>query len=169
MATLTIGDKEYAARCDFAFDRTANEKYTTKEEDKAGGTMNIYMGLLNEDALMLSAFWDCALSHLKSGKPTADQIEEAIMKIIDEDTKGDATDRLINEAFQTLENAGFFKGKIRQQWTMLEKMTKEKKAAPNETPEMTAKRIEEQEQSKEYMEMLKQARKERMGSTTSKS
>ncbi|MBR0592090.1 tail assembly chaperone [Bacillus pumilus] len=169
MATLTIGSKEYTARCDFAFDRTANEKYTTKEEDKAGGTMNIYMGLLNEDALMLSAFWDCALSHLKSGKPTADQIEEAIMKIIDEDTKGDATDRLINEAFQTLENAGFFKGKIRQQWIMMEKMEKPKKATPNETPEMAAKRIEEQEQAKEYMEMLKQARKERTGLTTSKS
>ncbi|MEY8844099.1 tail assembly chaperone [Bacillus safensis] len=122
MATLTIGSKEYTARCDFSFDRTANEKYTTKEEDKSGGTLNIYMGLLNEDALMLSAFWDCALAHLKSGKPTAEQIEDAIIKIIDEDTKGDATDRLINEAFQTLENAGFFKGKIRQQWTMMEKM-----------------------------------------------
>lgn len=168
MATLTIGSKEYTARCDFAFDRMANEKYTSKEEEKAGGTMNIYMGLLNEDALMLSAFWDCALSHLKGNKPSAENIEEAIMKIIDEDTKGDATDRLINEAFQTLENAGFFKGKIRQQWTMMEKMEKSKKATPNETPEMAAKRIEEQEQAKEYMEMLKQARKERMGSTTSK-
>lgn len=56
MATLTIGSKEYTARCDFSFDRTANEKYTSKEEDKAGGTLNIYMGLLNEDAFMLSAF-----------------------------------------------------------------------------------------------------------------
>ncbi|MFS0655716.1 tail assembly chaperone [Bacillus sp. 179-C3.3 HS] len=169
MATLTIENKEYTARCDFAFDRTANEKYTTKEEEKAGGTMNIYMGLLNEDALMLSAFWDCALSHLKSGKPTAEQIEEAIMKIVDEDTKGDAVDHLIKEAFQTLENAGFFKGKIRQQWTMMEKMAKPKKAAPNETPEMAAKRIEDEENGKEYMEMLKQARKERTGSTISKS
>lgn len=169
MATLTIGSKEYTARCDFAFDRTANEKYTTKEEDKAGGTLNIYMGLLNEDAFMLSAFWDCALSHLKGSKPSPEQIEDAIMKIIEEDTKGDAVDRLVKEAFQTLENAGFFKGKIRQNWTLLEKMNKPKKVAPNETPEMAAKRIEEQETGKEYLEMLKQARKELTGSTTSKS
>ncbi|MHA7914890.1 tail assembly chaperone [Bacillus altitudinis] len=109
MATLTIGSKEYTARCDFAFDRTANEKYTTKEEDKAGGKVNIYMGLLNEDAFMLSAFWDCALSHLKGSKPSPEQIEDAIMKIIEEDTKGDAVDRLVKEALEHLKTLVFSK------------------------------------------------------------
>ncbi|MDK2600139.1 tail assembly chaperone [Bacillus stercoris] len=67
MAHLTIDGKDYAARCDFAFDRTANEKYAKEDKngDKSGGTLTIYNSLLNDDAVYLSAFWDCALAHLK--------------------------------------------------------------------------------------------------------
>ena len=107
MAYLTIGDKEYKSRCDFAFDRLANEKYSTADEKGKGGTMNIYMSLLNEEASYLSAFWDCALAYLKKEKPSTEAIEEAIIKIIDEDETGDAIDKMINEAFTTLDSAGF--------------------------------------------------------------
>lgn len=168
MAYLTIGDKEYKSRCDFAFDRLANEKYSTADEKGKGGTMNIYMSLLNEEASYLSAFWDCALAYLKKEKPSTEAIEEAIIKIIDEDETGDAIDKMINEAFTTLDLAGFFRGVIRQRWKMMEKMNKGKKPAPNETPEMEAKRLEDEENGKEVLKMMKEAYKERTGSTTTK-
>ncbi|MDA7028454.1 tail assembly chaperone [Bacillus sp. CLL-7-23] len=171
MAYLTIDGKEYKARCDFAFDRTANEKYAKEDKngDKSGGTLSIYLSLLNDDAVYLSAFWDCALAYLKKGKPSVDQIEEALAKIINDDETGKATDELIKEAFNTLDSAGFFIGKIRQHWKMLEKMTKPKKARANETPEMEAVRLEEDENNKEMLEAMKEAYIEKTGSTMTKS
>ncbi|KKB72490.1 MULTISPECIES: tail assembly chaperone [Bacillus] len=170
MAYLTIDGKDYAARCDFAFDRTANEKYAKEDKngDKSGGTLSIYLSLLNDDAAYLSAFWDCALAYLKKGKPSVEQIEEALAKIINEDETGNAADELIKEAFKTLDSAGFFKGKIRQHWKMIEKMAQPKKVSPNETPEMEAKRLEEDEANKEMLEMMKEAYNEKTGSTTTK-
>lgn len=170
MAHLTIDGKDYAARCDFAFDRTANEKYAKEDKngDKSGGTLTIYNSLLNDDAVYLSAFWDCALAHLKKGKPSVEQIEDAIAKIIEEDETGNAVDEMVKEAFNTLDSAGFFKGKIRQQWKMMSKLAKPKKASPNETPEIEAKRLEEDEMNKDMLETMEEAYKEKTGSTISK-
>ncbi|MGE0912328.1 hypothetical protein C6W22_20970 [Bacillus atrophaeus] len=170
MAYLTIDGKDYTARCDFAFDRTANEKYAKEDKngDKSGGTLSIYISLLNDDAVYLSAFWDCALAYLKKGRPSVDQIEEAIAQIINDDETGTAVDNLVKEAFNTLDSAGFFKGKVRQHWKMLEKIGEPKKASPNETPEMEAKRLEEDESNKEMLKMMKDAYNEKKELTMTK-
>ncbi|MED4374034.1 tail assembly chaperone, partial [Bacillus licheniformis] len=66
MPTLEIEGKQYQARCDFKFERTAEEKYNEKDEsgNKQGGLRNVYLGLLEQrSSLYLIRFWDCALSH----------------------------------------------------------------------------------------------------------
>ncbi|MDK2600140.1 hypothetical protein QO179_18310 [Bacillus stercoris] len=75
---------------------------------------------------------------------------------------------MVKEAFNTLDSAGFFKGKIRQQWKMMSKLAKPKKVSPNETPEMEAKRLEEDEMNKDMLETMEEAYKEKTGSTISK-
>lgn len=133
MATLTIGNKQLEARTDFKFERVANEKYNEPDSqgNKQGGLINIYSNLLEYDTLYLAAFWDCALSHLKSEKPSLESIENAILEHIEE--HGDA-EQLFKEAFQKLDNSGFFRKKVKKYWKNLEMMKgfaedeKEKKA-----------------------------------------
>lgn len=112
--------KEYKARTDFAFARKADEKYNKEDENgnKMGGFMSMYLGLLDEDLLYLSAFWDCALSHLKE-RPAVYQIEESLYKQVEE--KGDDTP-LFKQALTTLDDAGFFKKKAKSFWKDLDKM-----------------------------------------------
>lgn len=121
MPTLTIGNKQYEARTDFKFERVANEKYNEKDSEgnKQGGLINIYSNLLEYDTLYLAAFWDCALAHLKSDKPSLEAIESAILTHIEE--HGDA-DQLFKDAFQRLDNSGFFKKKVKKYWKNLNMM-----------------------------------------------
>lgn len=133
MAFLTIDGKDYEAKCNFKFDRVAEERYNEADKDgnKMGGFMSIYMNLLQFDPTALSAFWDCALSHLgKNLKPSQEQIENALMEKIEEE--GD-TEGLIKEAFGVIDNSGFFKKQAKNFWKDLEIMkdtgkTKEEKA-----------------------------------------
>ncbi|MEK4922026.1 tail assembly chaperone [Cytobacillus sp. FSL R5-0569] len=122
MAVLTIGEREYEARTDFKFEKVANEKYNEEDSqgNKQGGLINIYSKLLEFDILFLSAFWDCALSHLKSEKPSLESIENAILKHIEEN--GDA-DQLFKDAFRKLDNSGFFKQKVKKYWKNLNLMS----------------------------------------------
>jgi len=121
MATLTIGNKQYEARTDFKFERVANERYdqADPEGNKQGGLITIYSNLLEYDTLYLAAFWDCALSHLKGDKPSLDSIETAILNHIEE--HGDA-DQLFKDAFQRLDNSGFFRKKVKKYWKNLNMM-----------------------------------------------
>lgn len=147
MAYLTINGKEYEARTDFKFERTANEKYNEADAkgNKMGGLMNIYMNLLEYDTLYLSAFWDCALAHYKKDKPNQEDIDEALMERIEED--GD-TEKLFKEAFQKLDNSGFFRKKVKNLWKDFELLEKMGDTA------------EEKKQNKEMLKRLKESRAE---------
>jgi hypothetical protein len=132
MAILTINGTDHEAKCNFKFDRLAEERYNEADKDgnKMGGFMSIYMNLLQFDPTALSAFWDCALSHLGKGKPGQEDIENALMEQIDKE--GD-TEGLIKEAFGVIDNSGFFKKQAKNFWKDLEMLkdsgkTKEEKA-----------------------------------------
>lgn len=132
MAMLTIKGIDREAKCNFKFDRVAEEKYNEKDKEgnSMGGFMSLYMNLLQFDTKALSAFWHCALAHLGKDLPSQEDIEEAIMARIDEE--GD-TEGLIKEAFGVIDNSGFFKKQAKNFWKDLELMktagkTKEEKA-----------------------------------------
>lgn len=117
MATLTINGTEHEAKFNFAFSKKADEKYG--EEGKKGtGFHSVYMGLLQATNESLVAFWDCGLSHLKGkDKPSVDDIEQAIVERIEED--GDSI-YLLKEAYQAMDESGFFKQQSKKLWSNLE-------------------------------------------------
>lgn len=133
MARLTIKGKEYEGKCSFKFDRLADKKYGAKDKDgnDAGGFMSLYMSLLQYSNTHLVAFWDCALEHLGKEKPSVDAIEQAIEERIDED--GD-TSNLFKEAFNAVDESGFFKLQAKNFWKSLEVM-KESGKTPEEKAE----------------------------------
>jgi Phage tail assembly chaperone protein, TAC len=115
MAYLTIKGKEYEARTDFKFQRTADKKYTNKE---ASGFMVIYAGLLDGDVGQLASFWDCAISHHKQ-RPSLDDIEEALYEAGGEEQD---YEQLFKDAFSQLDNAGFFRKQVNNYWKNAEMM-----------------------------------------------
>lgn len=147
MALLTINGRDYEAKCTFKFERLANKKYNSKDEkgNEIGGFMNLYMNLLDYDNDHLLAFWDCGLEHLGKDKPKLEEIEEALMERIEED--GD-TEKLFKEAFQAVDESGFFKKKAKSFWKDFE-LLKE-----------TGKTKEEKEQNRLMYERMVQSRKE---------
>lgn len=121
MATLHINGTEHEAKFNFAFSKKADEKYGD-EGKKGTGFHGVYMGLLQATNESLVAFWDCGLSHLKGKeKPSVDDIEAAIVERIEED--GDSID-LLKEAYQAMDESGFFKQQSKKFWSNLE-MAKE--------------------------------------------
>ncbi|WP_258831446.1 tail assembly chaperone [Peribacillus frigoritolerans] len=133
MAILEINGKDYEAKCTFKFERLAEKKYAEKDksENELGGFMSVYMNLLQYSNKHLLAFWDCALEYLsKSDKPKIEDIEEALMKRIEED---DDTEKLFKEAFNAVDQSGFFKKQAKNFWKDFELMkdlgkTEEEKA-----------------------------------------
>ena len=120
MATLTIKDAEQEAKFNFLFAKVAKEKYAEVDENgkKGDGFHAIYMGLLQGSNDSLVAFWDCALAHLKGkDKPSVEDIEEAISARIEED---EDTIYLLKEAYQAIDNSGFFKQQSKKLWTNFE-------------------------------------------------
>ncbi|MFT0800373.1 tail assembly chaperone [Bacillus swezeyi] len=162
MSVLEIDGKQYPARCDFKFERTAEEKYNEKDGNgnKQGGLATIYLNLLNKTStLYLIYFWDCALSHLKSQKPSVEKIEEALEKVIDEEgEKG--TERLFKEAFQAVEKSGFFIVQTKQIWKEFDILKKEIKQRDGETEEEFRKRKLQRQEGIEYSERMARLRKE---------
>lgn len=132
MAILEINDKDYEAKCTFKFDRLADKMYSSEDKDgnKMSGFMNVYMNLLQYDNKYLLAFWNCALDYMGKDKPKLEDIEAAIEKRIEED--GD-TELLFKEAFNTVDQSGFFKKQAKNFWKDFELMkdlgkTEEEKA-----------------------------------------
>lgn len=119
MALLTIKEKDYEAKCNFKFEKLADKKYSEKDKNgnDLGGFMNIYMNLLDYSNKYLVAFWDCALEMYGKDKPSVEQIEGAIEARIEED--GD-TEKLFQEAFQTVDQSGFFKKQAKNFWNDFE-------------------------------------------------
>jgi putative protein kinase ArgK-like GTPase of G3E family len=156
MAFLVIDDKEYHAKTDFKFERRANEKY---KEGDVGGFMTIYLGLLQFSNDAILQFWDCALSHYKKDKPAFDKIEEALEKQIEED--GD-TEKVLKEAFEVLDTAGFFRKQVKSTWKEFTNIPKAKK-------DETEDEKKEREEHKEAAEAMKDRYKDLMGQTLTKS
>lgn len=132
MARLTIKDRDYEGKCTFRFDRLADSKYNSDDAkgNETGGFMSIYMGLLQYDNKYLSAFWDCALEYLNKDRPKLSDIETAIEDRIEED---EDTELLFKEAFNAVDQSGFFKKQAKNFWKNLAVMketgkTEEEKA-----------------------------------------
>ncbi|MFP7199680.1 tail assembly chaperone [Lysinibacillus halotolerans] len=122
MVTLMIGGKEYVGKCNFMFDRTADEKYGNVDETsgkKVDGFSNIYTGLLNLDPNALLKFWDCALAYMHKEKPKLEDIEKALDERIEED---EDVLPAIQEAFNTIDESGFFKRQAKNFWKNIELM-----------------------------------------------
>lgn len=115
MAFLEINGKELEAKCNFRFERLADKKYSEQDQDgnDVGGFHGIYTNLLQYSNKHLLAFWDCALDYLVKDKPKLEEIEAAIEQRIEED--GD-TEKLFKEAFNTVDESGFFKKQAKNYW-----------------------------------------------------
>lgn len=132
MATLEINGTQHEAKCSFAFDRVAKQKYKNFDENgqEIEGFMSIFLGVLSFDNQSLVSFWDCALAH-EENRPTVTDIENALEAIID---KTGETEPLFKEVFGAINESGFYKNPVKKFWDGLEtvktaKGTKEEKAA----------------------------------------
>ncbi|MDA1478360.1 tail assembly chaperone [Bacillus changyiensis] len=162
MACLEIDGKQFEARCDFKFERTAEAKYNEPDADgnKQGGLRTIYLNLLEQRKLLyLVGFWDCALSHLKDKKPSVEKIEEALEKVINEEgAKG--TERLYKEAFQAVDQSGFFIVQVKNIWKEFNYLKKPISKRNGETDEEFRDRSLKREEIQEMVERLENQRKE---------
>ncbi|MBT2661948.1 tail assembly chaperone [Bacillus sp. ISL-45] len=147
MAFLEINGKEFEAKCIFRFERLADKKYSEQDKDgnEVGGFHGLYTNLLQYSNKHLLAFWDCALDYLVKDKPKLEEIEAAIEKRIEED--GD-TEKLFKEAFNAVDESGFFKKQAKSYWKNIE------------TYKKTGKTEEEKAEREQQAEMLFQMRKE---------
>jgi hypothetical protein len=148
MAHLVINEKEYKAQTTFKFERLANERYAESGGQNVGGFMSIYLGLLEYDPLSLLAFWDCALHHYKQDKPSLDDIENALEEKINADSEAP-----FKEVFKVLDEAGFFKKRVKDIWKELERVEKPKKDESEEDKK-------ERQKQEEAAKMMKARRKE---------
>lgn len=151
MAHLVINEKEYKAQTTFKFERLANERYGESGGQNVGGFMSIYLGLLEYDPLSLFAFWDCALHHYKKDKPSEQEIEDVLEEKINAD--GEAP---FKEVFKVLDEAGFFKKRVKDIWKELERVEKPKKDESEEDKK-------DREKQEEAAKMMKARREELLG------
>lgn len=148
MAFLTIGEKEYEAKFNFKFSKVAEEKYGEMDGkgNKSGGFHSVYMGLLQGSNDSLVAFWDCGLSYLKGkDKPSLEAIQDAIVERVEED---EDTEPMIKEAYQAIDQSGFFKQQSKKFWKNIELM------------KSTGKTEEEKDRNLKVYDMLVEAKKE---------
>lgn len=148
MAILMIGETEYEAKFNFKFSKLADEKYGAEDEKgkKSSGFHNVYMGLLQASNDSLVQFWDCGLNHLKGkDKPALEAIEDAIAKRIEED--GDS-EPMLKEAYQAIDQSGFFKQQSKKFWKNIELM------------KSTGKTEEEKERNLQVYNILIESKKE---------
>lgn len=148
MAFLLIDGVEHEAKFNFKFSKVAEEKYGEMDEkgNKSGGFHSVYMGLLQGSNDSLVAFWDCGLSYLKGkDKPSLEAIQDAIVERIEED---EDTEPMIKEAYQAIDQSGFFKQQSKKFWKNIELM------------KSTGKTDEEKERNLKVYDMLVEAKKE---------
>ena len=147
MAMLTIAGKQYEAKTNFKFEKLAEKKYKNQSnENEMSGLESIYQDLLSKKISGVAKFWDCATAHYGKDQPTIEEIETAIENFIDENPEDDV--KLYEEAFQAIDNSGFFRQQLNEFWSnlnMIEKMVddeKELKQAIAAKEMFIAKRIE---------------------------
>lgn len=158
MLELRIGDKILKGKVDFAFMKKAKEKYekvkeqeyevkgrTIKEEDRTPGYEVIYEGLLRDDYDALLYFWDCAFAGYEQA-PSLDDIGQALSDM--------DIDEAFNQAFQALDNSGFFKRAVRAYWKKNDSIIK-----ALESQAKTIEDVEEKELVLRGMEQYKEIKK----------
>lgn len=154
MATLTIDGKQYEAKANFKFERVADKKYKV-EKGEISGLEQIYQDLMSYKASALIAFWDCATAHLAKNQPSVEKIEEALTEVFENEP--DDAEKLFKDAFQTIDNSGFFRLQLREFWKNLDMIDK------------LAKDEQEKEQAQLAKEMYLGKRKELNPSITTPS
>lgn len=150
---ITINNHIFQAKGSVAFSRTAKQ-YAGKTEHKgkeveSDGVVSIFMGLMQQDVEKLIQFWHCATSHEKNNKLTFDEIEEFFMDEID---KGTDMLEYFKSALEVLNEGGYFKGKMKTYWFMMNTSAR-------------AKSKEEKEESLAQVEMFKNLYQEITGKT----
>ena len=147
MAMLTIAGKQYEAKTNFKFEKLAEKKYKNKDkENEMSGLETIYQDLLSKKISGVLKFWDCATAHYGADQPKIEEIEEAIETFIDQNPDDDI--KLYQDAFQAIDNSGFFRQQLNEFWSnlnMIEKMVddeKERKQALAAKEMFITKRIE---------------------------
>ena len=147
MAMLTIAGKQYEAKTNFKFEKLAEKKYKNQSnENEMSGLETIYQDLLSKKIKGVLKFWDCATAHYGTDQPKIEEIEKAIETFIEENPEEDI--KLYEDAFQAIDNSGFFRQQLNEFWSnlnMIEKMVddeKELKQAIAAKEMFLAKRIE---------------------------
>lgn len=129
MAILTIAGKQFEAKTNFKFEKLAEKKYKNQHKDnEMSGLEGIYQDLLSYKVAGLLKFWDCATAHYKENQPSIDDIEEAIENFIEQNPEEDQ--KLYQDAFQAIDNSGFFRLQLKEFWNnldMIEKMVDDEK------------------------------------------
>lgn len=134
MAFLTIDGKQFEAKANFKFERTAEKKYKD-EKGELSGLEKVYQDLMSYKASAIIAFWDCATSHYAKGQPSIEKIEEALIEIIENGTE-EEIEQLYKDAFKAVDNSGFFRLQLREFWNNLDLIDK---LAKDETEKEQAK------------------------------
>lgn len=124
MAVLTIDGKQYEAKANFKFERVADKKYKDKHENQElSGLEKIYQDLMSFKISALLAFWDCATSHLAKNQPSVEKIEDALSYIIENEDE-ETVEKLFKDAFQVIDNSGFFRLQLKEFWKNLDLIDK---------------------------------------------
>jgi len=147
MAILKIAGKQYEAKTNFKFEKLAEKKYKNQNKDnEMSGLETIYQDLLSKKISGVLKFWDCATAYYGTEQPKIEEIEAAIELFIEENPELDG--QLYQDAFQAIDNSGFFRQQLNEFWSnlnMIEKMVedeKELKQAIAAKEMFVAKRIE---------------------------
>lgn len=118
MAFLTINGKQFEAKANFKFERAADKKYKD-EKGEISGVEKIYQDLMSKKIGALLAFWDCATAQYGKGhQPSLVDIEESLTTIIENDNE--EVEQLFKDAFQTMDNSGFFRLQLKEFWKNLD-------------------------------------------------
>ncbi|WP_026866627.1 tail assembly chaperone [Jeotgalicoccus marinus] len=125
---IRINDKIFKAKGTYLFGKTA-KKYTTSEVDEetgkkleTDGVTSIFMGLMQQDPDKLIEFWHSATSHYLKEQPSFEEIALAIEDIAE---KEDLKPYFVG-ALRLLNEGGYYKGKLKTLWFMMERSTQTK-------------------------------------------
>lgn len=121
VAVLIIEGQQFTAKANFKFERLADKKYKD-DKGELSGLEKIYQDLMSYKIGALVAFWDCALAQYGKDQPSVDKIEEALAEIIE--SGEEETERLFKDAFQTVDNSGFFRLQLKEFWKNLDLIDK---------------------------------------------
>lgn len=117
---LNVGETEWEGKPSYQFIFHAKDKYSQKDEkgNETPGVLYLYGQLLERDAESLIYFWDCMFSHHKK-RPAISEIQEALAEASDD---GENFEPLFKEAFQVMDESGFFEGDVKKFWKQMDIM-----------------------------------------------